>query len=542
MYYYLKILHLIINKSDIQMNVPTFRLQPGDISGFLQILEPARDDSLIFIPISSIPTTELCNQFSDFIFSFSFPSALMKQTDQTKHIKISISEYDNWTINGKELFVIMKNNDNKTFKIEFSNSFYFSVFFAQFTQNHICFQSLDAKNNYNISQNLYKKINVQRGNNTFSRKSLLLKVNDLYAHQSLLEFIGLPFEGGKPYISSLVKFDEKLLTQLIDDPYNDEVRGILAKTKTPNQYLILVWLLLLLDKPSNPNEKNKFHEYTKKSTLVTDEIVHIPPIPQNEKMIPVIDNLCFGGATDMVDEYNALKLQWSTITVHQYTHMNRFKISMKLLENALLSSFPSSHPIIQIVFNAFASFSMIKDEFTTFNMNYFQILVSVAQMFINPDLIFDIEPNTFEHLIFWSFYSMIKKIGLVQEQYNREPLVLITLNLVMQKHPLLYNLLIKNNKISEVPESLKFLDNYLSSLFAQILHPQKMLQVWVSALASPNPMMFICNFLACSMIMVYPQIVDSENPPEELKKVLNNYLESTDIEILLSNTLKYMAA
>ena len=137
---------------------------------------------------------------------------------------------------------------------------------------------------------------------------------------------------------------------------------------------------------------------------------------------------------------------------------------------------------------------------------------------------------------------MIKKIGLVQEQYNREPLVLITLNLVMQKHPLLYNLLIKNNKISEVPESLKFLDNYLSSLFAQILHPQKMLQVWVSALASPNPMMFICNFLACSMIMVYPQIVDSENPPEELKKVLNNYLESTDIEILLSNTLKYMAA
>ena len=44
------------------------------------------------------------------------------------------------------------------------------------------------------------------------------------------------------------------------------------------------------------------------------------------------------------------------------------------------------------------------------------------------------------------------------------------------------------------------------------------------------------------MIMVYPQIVDSENPPEELKKVLNNYLESTDIEILLSNTLKYMAA
>ncbi|KAH0785612.1 hypothetical protein GPJ56_010498 [Histomonas meleagridis] len=454
----------------------------------------------------------------------------MGKSDNSKHISIDTESFNQFTIDSPQHEITLTSLKNsEKIRVQFHNSFYFSTFFAQLSNYYILeYQSTD---NYLISPIVIQQ-HPQHRFNPLIKETLLTKVNDLYAHQSLLEYLGLPFDGTGTYHSSVLPFEDSLIDNFVTSPFDPEIRQKISQTKIPRQYFPLVLVLLLIDKPeTNHDEKSTFPNC----------MVNIEPIPKGVKKIPVIDDLVIGGSYDIVGDFEALKLQWTTVTSTQLLHANRFKISLKLLENILIASFPSAHPIIRIIFDALSSFFMISDELETFNNEMFKIMNSVAQLFISPDLVIGIEPTDIEHFIFWIFYSLVKKIGLIKVHEEKESLINRTMTTIIHHHPLLYNLLTKDMKSRDDISCLKFLDNYLMSLFSHVLDVDKMMTIWIAALATDEPMDFMCNFLAISMIMVFPQIVDAENVTEELKKALTKYFEENEAEVLFSNTLKINA-
>ena len=50
----------------------------------------------------------------------------------------------------------------------------------------------------------------------------------------------------------------------------------------------------------------------------------------------------------------------------------------------------------------------------------------------------------------------------------------------------------------------------LVSLFSKVMMPPRLFSIWIAALASGDPMDFFQHMMAMAMILIYPEIVDSE--------------------------------
>ena len=515
------------------LEIPFITFSNLNLSGFIHLFKEKNNQYLLFIPFTSL-NENLLISFSHFSFTFYIPTKLLEEIKEKPTFKYNINEYQlcspNIIENSLKFF---KENKEKEIEFKFYSSFYFVAFLSQL----LFFNSLEFlnENNYLIieKRNQLKKIIIN------NKKNILLNnSHDLVAHQSLLDFLGFINE------NLLKSFNDNLILNLINNSNDLNILNELSKSKIPLEYCSILFLILLLNNKENNNFKyfknninNNNNNFQKKINLGIE--IEKPIIEYKYKNLYIIDNLFIGGSTNIGLDYESLKLQWNTITNTQFSNMNNLRISFKLLENSLLTSYPLGHPLINVIFNVMASFFVMKDEFESYLSEIFYIITSISELFYSTELSFDINFSEGEHLIFWLFYSLINKTQIINffHQRNPENILSKTLHIIIMIHPLLYSLLEK-----EGINNLRFPSNVLFSLFSKVFTPIKLYPIWIMALSNKDPMLFFQYLMATSLILIYPKIIEKINIIEQIEKELKKLFDEENIDILLSNTLKLIEA
>ena len=531
------------------LSLPFVEYQPGNIPGFIHIKDLDTSAIIIFVPKSEIDESKL-TIFSHFLFTHRIPKILLDDIPEEKRINIDLSKIQFIEPNSEKLTFSFIPENGETQSIKFGNAFYMDTFFTQLSFHHLI--ELVNDKQYQILQPLHPIRSSSKNN---LRASLSGCVHDLYAHQSLLEYLGFPMDGSKKEVK-LEPFNEQWVINLIKNPNDRETLRLLSKSFTPIEYCPILLLILLLDNPlydgdvntlmsqqnSSPvSRKRRVSMQGSPSAKLFERIEFTAPKVVQSKYEPIyaIDNVAIGGSTHISEDYAALKLQWSTITATQFTHMNSFRISLKLLENALLATYPCGHPLIKSVFNILASIFVMKDEFSTYITELYYIATSVAELFHASEQTLDLGFESSEHVIFWIFFALITRTETVEFLQNRstEALMKNALHIIITLHPLLYSLMEKAGIAA-----FRFPASVIFSLFTKVLQPKKLYPIWIAALSSNDPMDFFQHMIAASLIVIYPNIVDSQNIVEQTEKELKHFYEENSPELIISNTLKLLEA
>ncbi|EAX91372.1 hypothetical protein TVAG_311230 [Trichomonas vaginalis G3] len=527
--------------------IPYIQLVNEGVSGFVDIQASDSMGMLNFIPLEIIPENKRII-FSQFLFTHKIPKVLYDLlTDQAK---IIIIEFKNFSILEPKIDsceFVFSNEEGKSYTLKFNNPFYMETFFTAISFYH-CVE-LRNETQYEIGPQ-FKPIRIQPRSSL--RNSLTSCVHDLYAHQSLLEFLHFPMDPKKKE-SNLLPFKEECILKLIEEPTDIETLDLISKSYVPIEYCSIMLLLLLLDGPLYEGEKNtlnsetspkRAHRFSFKGSQtsklleqidITKPLIIESPYPK----IYAIDQVSIGGSTSIANDYAALKHQWSTITSTQFNHMNSLRISFKLLENALTTYYQKGHPLIQSVFNILASLFIMKDEFETFNSELYSIAIDCAELFHAINQTLDLGFCSCEHIIFWIFFALITKTGIVDmlEDKSTETVLKTTLHILITYHPLLHTLIDKAGL-----QNFRFPVTVITSLYTKVLPPEKLYPIWIAALAFGDPMEFFQHLMATALIMLYPNIVDAPNFIETTEKELKKFFDESPSDFLISNTLKLLEA
>lgn len=259
----------------------------------------------------------------------------------------------------------------------------------------------------------------------------------------------------------------------------------------------------------------------------------------------IIDDLQIGGSSDIAADYAALKSQWTSITATQWPHMSGLRISFKLLENALTSTYPMNHPLVRVVFDVMASLFVSKDEFEPYVSELFYISTAVAELFLASEQTIDLGFAEGEHVVFWAFFALISRTEVVEflEQRQPEELLKGALKIIITMHPLLHTRLEKAGA-----DNLKMPANMVFALFAGALPGRKLFPLWAAALASEDPTAFFQHLVAAGLILAFPAIaaLPAETPGpailETVERELRRFFEENSAEVLIAYTLKLLVA
>lgn len=528
-------------------NIPYNELVNEHKFGFVHMLDVVGIGKLQFIPKEIIPENKHVI-FSEFLFTHKIPSTLLDVvTDKSKIITIDFKDYYILEPKIENFEFIFINDKDSQINLRFNNSFYMETFFTAISFYH-CVE-LRNETQYEITP-LQKPYRITSRSSL--RNSLTNCVHDLYAHQSLLEFLKFPMDPSNKQ-ATLDAFQEEWILNLLEDPTNHEILDKIPRTLVPIEYCPLLLLILLLDGPLYEGEKNTLTSPTRpkrsnrtsfsnsptSKLLERIEFTNPKKVESVHQKIYAIDQVSIGGSTEIANDYAALKKQWSTITASQFTHMNSLRISFKLLENALTSTYQNGHPLIQSVFNILASLFIMKDEFETYNSELYYTVIACAELFHAPQQTLDLNFESNEHIIFWIFFALITKTGIVDllEDRSTEVILKTALHIIITFHPLLYSLLEK----AEV-QNFRFLASLILSLYTKVLPPKKLYPIWIAALAWGDPMEFFQYMMSASLILLYPNIVDAPNVIETTEKELKKFFDESSPEYLISNTLKLLEA
>ena len=530
------------------IEIPFIEYVNTSTQGFVTIEDTKNSAIIKFIPKNEIENSKLV-LFSHFLFTHRLPKSLLTNIKEKSFISIDLNEYSIIEPDTKNYIFSFISEKGEKKSIKFGNPFYMETFFTQISFHHSI--ELINETQYQIVAPLHTYRSTSKSN---LRNTLSGCVHDLYAHQSLLEFLGFPMDPTKKE-AQLKPFEEDWILTLLENPTNRETLHNLSLSLTPIEYCPLLLLILLLDEPLFDGEVNTLMQSEASPThrprrvsmtgspsaKLCERIELTQPKIIKSKFPPIyaIDKVSIGGSTDISSDYAALKLQWSTITESQFLHMNSFRISLKLLENALLATYPSGHPLITAIFDVLASLFVMKDEFSTYISELYYIMTAVAELFHSSDQSLDFGFEQAEHLVFWIFFALITKTETVEFIQNRttEALMKSTLQILIRIHPLLYTLMEKAGIAS-----FRFPANVIFSLFTKVLPPKKLYPIWIAALSSNDPMDFFQHVMAASLIVIFPNIVDAENVVDQTEKELKKFFEENPAELIVSNTLKLLEA
>ncbi|OHT06067.1 hypothetical protein TRFO_05726 [Tritrichomonas foetus] len=521
-------------------------LLPERKCGFISI-EVVSDALLIkFYPMSKVPRSQL-SIFSHFLFTHRLPECLISHlNNDNKALNdvtvIDTSIFTRCLIDSSQCQISFLSDEKPTVGLKFVSPFYFLTFLNQISITHI----LNSESNdcFSISP-----IKVQKTVYTVS-KNPLANTDDLNAHKSLLEYLNLTFDATQ---TILTPFDSSILLKLLETPDDMDALTKLSKSLVPSYFAPLLIVILLLDSPLFEGENNSLlnvqinnenHALRISSAKVPMKrlsgVVPDPaPLQSAPKKLYGVDEVSLGGSSEICTDYNALKSQWTTITSSQFQHMPNFRISLKLLENVLLATFPSGHPLIKVIFNAMASHFMMRDKFETYVSEFYHTMTAVAQIFHPIEKIIEIDATEMEHFIFWLFTALISRTGTVEliEQRNPAELLQNSFRIVMVFHPLMYDVIDKAGL-----SSFKFPMTVVYSLYSKVTQGPKLWSIWVAALASGDPMNFFQTMMAMALIVLFPEVAGSNNVIEAVEKHLKLLFEKCPSEVLISNTIKMIDA
>lgn len=491
--------------------IPAVTLLPDETQGFVHLT----DTMLYFIPLEAVPKDQV-RMFSLFLFAHRLPTPLFASVQVDTMMKIQLGGDTIMDVSTDNFSLRFSYHGDETSKgLRFESSFYLTTFL-----NALSF-SFSMVPNQNDSFELCPISDqvLQKGKRPL-RKTLSGCVHDLYAHQSLLEYLGFPLDFGAPVeISDL---DESILVTLMETPDDEESLSKLMKSRISPVFAPLLISLLLLDREAG-------------NTMSASSL-----LPRAPNSLYVIDNLRINGSTAIARDYESLKLQWETITLAQFSHMQDLQIALKLLENATVATFPTSHPLNKIVFNSMASLFMMHDELQKYSAEIFSILSSLAELFHPLDNVIEGGKCETEHFVFWLFTAMIAKTGATDflEQKNPEQVLDKCVKTVMMFHPLLYDLL---NKAGI--QNLVFCTQCVFSLFSKVISGPKLWNIWIAALASGDPMDYFQLMMATVLIMIYPEIVDRGNVVDCIEREVKKLMRSSkSADLLIYNTWKLKVA
>lgn len=489
-------------------DLPYCFLLPNNKSGLISINDVGNTFEIKFLQKESFQP-----DYEDFLQVFYFLHSIPESVfDKCKKediccFDINICSYCQIMIDNVSIH-FGKSPSDFDFGFKFCNLFAFNSFLS-----HLCStRSFDFVTN--TSFNITKKRPIKKASSYSSfRNSLTSSLHDLYAHQSLLNYLGLRQEKNVSNDQGLLVFNDSIVFKLISEPKNASNLANIARSSIPFEYSPLIILLLLIDKPVSLN--------------------------RSKCGLFFIDDIELGGSHNIKDDFLSLKRQWSTISVNQFSHMNNLRISLKLLENSLLSAYPVGHPLIKVVFSIMSSLFIMRDEFQSYVSEIYQIAIAISELFFSSDIPIDTDLSDGEHLLFWLLYAMITKTGVIEflEQRSTESILSGALHIIIMLHPLLYSLIEKAGI-----NSFRFPSSVIFSLYTKVLNPHKLYPIWVAALSTNDPMQFFHHLMASSLILLFPKIVDCANIVEQLEKELKKFYDEETVENLIFNTLKLMEA
>ena len=454
---------------------------------------------------------------SPFLFSHAIPGEIWRRLDPSSQISIPLTETTKLSTTCEKFEFVIENEGASPVKLRFPSVFYMSTFLNALSFN---FAFLSTQINHFSLTRFRETCFSTKQKAKPIRKSLASHVHDLYAHQSLLEYLGYPLSG-QDKVEELTPLEDSCILKLLESPQDPEALAKLGRSRVDPLYALLLLLILSSDSPFISASQQP-HD------LPLEHINTAPPLY-------ILDNLCLGGSSNINADYQRLKIQWSTITATQLQHMENMAIIIKHIENAVLTTFVSDHPLTRVVFDVMISLFTLKDDMSTFHHELFDVLVEISQLFHPIDKLVSSNLEDIEHVVFWLFISIVNKTQLATLLERKDPEKILDpcLKLVRMFHPLLFDLLTAagiNNFV--------FLSNLILSLFTKVLSGPNLWNIWIAALASGDPLQFLQLMLAAALIVSYPEIIDQENVVKAVESAITNVMTTGSIDFLIGISWK----
>ena len=100
-------------------------------------------------------------------------------------------------------------------------------------------------------------------------------------------------------------------------------------------------------------------------------------------------------------------------------------------------------------------------------------------------------------------------------------------------HPLLFDLL-----SSAGVNNFEFLAKLVLGLLTPVATGPKLWNIWISALASGDPMEFFQLMMASMLIISYPRIIGRDNIVEAVEKEIKSFIATSSADVLIGITWK----
>ena len=458
---------------------------------------------------------------SYFLASHAVPAELWQQLDKSFEVSVSITHKTSLEVSWEKLEIAFQDKGGASATLRFAGAFYMSTFITALCLNF----TLVTTGNKTLAIESIEEARSKASAKPKFRKSLASHVHDLYAHQSLLEYLGYPLSE-QDQMESMVPLASALILKLIESPQDSAVLGTVARSRVDPAYALLVILILA----SDCSFRTAADRYVRPEPVVIDG----DPV-EIANPVYLIDALTLGGSSSINSDYHRLKLQWSTMTERQFSHMENMHIILKLLENTTLTSFASGHPLTRVVFDVMASTFTLKDELSTYHTELFYILMETAQLFHPIDKLAECELGDIEHVVFWLFIAIVTKSKVLSyfEHKNPERVLDHCIKVVRMLHPLLFDLL-----SSAGVNNFEFLAKLVLGLLTPVATGPKLWNIWISALASGDPMEFFQLMMASMLIISYPRIIGRDNIVEAVEKEIKSFIATSSADVLIGITWK----
>ena len=477
-------------------------------------------DNVLLYPLEKVGDDARATM-SYFLASHVVPAEIWQQLDKSFEVSVSLTHKTSLEISWEKLEIVFQEKGEASVALRFAGAFYLSTFITA-----LCFNfNLVTTGTKMLSIESIEEARARASAKPKFRKSLASHVHDLYAHQSLLEYLGYPLSE-QDQVESMVPLAGALIQRLVESPHDPAVLAIVARSRVEPAHALLVLLILT----SECSFRAAGERYSRPEPVIIDG----DPV-EIANPVYLIDALTLGGSSNINSDYHRLKLQWSTMTEKQFSHMENMHINLKLLENATLTSFASGHPLTRVVFDVMASTFTLKDELSTYHTELFYILMETVQLFHPIDKLVECELGDIEHVVFWLFIAIITKSKVLSylERKNPEQVLDHCIKVVRMLHPLLFDLLSRAGV-----NNFEFLAKLVLGLLTPVTSGPKLWNIWISALASGDPMEFLQLMMASMLIICYPRIIGRDNLVEAVEKEIRSFIATSPADVLIGITWK----